>query len=423
MAELAKDLNKLNNNSLFMGEHGINSIFWADDIVLLAESEQNLQELIDTVSTYCHENKLTINIKKTKCLTFNKTGRLLRHTFLLNGVKLENVREYKYLGFKFTPSGEISTGLHDLRDRALKAYYAIKNKLGESFRRNVMTSLSLFDSLISPILLYTSDFWGTRKLPSNNPIDNLQMRIFKEVLGVSKQSTNIGVLLELGRFPLNINARKLGIKNWERIRRGNANSILSASYNDSMATNLPWTQGIKGHLEGNGLLSLFINEYPEEHSFVYKKLHRTMTDQFHQNALSYIRSPDSKLRTYAIVKTYIGTERYLTDLKNTDLRIKYTKFSLPNHNLMIKKGRYTGLKKEERTCPFCPGIIYCPTYNSTRERLMWEVGQTNYFFQFLSREEKFRYLLTKVSCGVLADIIYKNFDLRDFLLSHPKRLE
>ena len=208
-----------------MGEHGVNSIFWADDIVLLAESEQNLKELINTVSSYCHQNRLTINIKKTKCLIFNETGRLLRHTFLLNGVKLENVREYKYLGFKFTPSGEISTGLHDLRDRALKAFYALRNKLGDSFHRNVVTSLSLFDSLISLILLYTSDFWGTRKLPSNNPIDNLQMRIFKEILGVSKQTTNIGVLLELGRFPLNINAVKLGIKNWERVRKGNANKL------------------------------------------------------------------------------------------------------------------------------------------------------------------------------------------------------
>ena len=42
----------------------------------------------------------------------------MRSPFYLNGVKLEMIRQYKYLGFVLTPSGEISTGLHDLRDRA-----------------------------------------------------------------------------------------------------------------------------------------------------------------------------------------------------------------------------------------------------------------------------------------------------------------
>ena len=72
--------------------------------------------------------------------------------------------------------------------------------------------------LIKPILLYASDFWGCLKLPTNNPIETLYMRIYKEILGVSKQTTNIGVLLELGKTTLDIDAIKLGIKNWERVR-------------------------------------------------------------------------------------------------------------------------------------------------------------------------------------------------------------
>ena len=68
--------------------------------------------------------------------------------------------------------------------------------------------------MVSPILLYSSDFCG----------------FFKEILGVGKQTTNIGVLLELGRYPLHINAIKLSVKNWERIKKGNANNLLLASY-------------------------------------------------------------------------------------------------------------------------------------------------------------------------------------------------
>ena len=42
----------------------------------------------------------------------------------------------------------------------------------------------------------------------------------KQLLGVQKQTTNIGVLLELGSVPMQLFAVKLAIKNWERIRQG-----------------------------------------------------------------------------------------------------------------------------------------------------------------------------------------------------------
>ena len=148
----------------------INTIIWADDLVLLSENENDLRKMLQVLEMYCKDNKLTINCEKSKCMIFNKTGRLIRSNFSLNGKDLENVRSYKYLGFLFTPSGEITSGLHDLRDRAFKAFMKLKNNLGAFFKQNVNTTISLFDSMIKPILLYASDFWGCLKLPKNNPI-------------------------------------------------------------------------------------------------------------------------------------------------------------------------------------------------------------------------------------------------------------
>ena len=48
---------------------------------------------------YCQENKLEINTDKTKCMIFNKGGRLIRVNFNINGITLDNVRSYKYLVF------------------------------------------------------------------------------------------------------------------------------------------------------------------------------------------------------------------------------------------------------------------------------------------------------------------------------------
>ena len=243
-------------------------------------------------------------------MIFNKTGRLIRRSFYVNGAQLENVREYKYLGFKLTPSGEIASGLQDLRDRGLKAYMKVKQDLGHSFNQEISIILSLIDTLIKPILLYASDFWGCLKLPSNNPVENLHMMMCKQILGVQKQTTNAGVLLELGKVPLHLYANKFAITNWERVKRGQANTILLSSYSDSINENLPWTNGVRSILEDNGMLSFYTNDYTSTTPFIAKRLFERVVDSFHQNSFASINSVSSKLRTYAIFKKEIGLEKY-----------------------------------------------------------------------------------------------------------------
>ena len=164
MADLAKTLHDTEIGFMFE-KAKLNSLFWADDIVLLAKTPQELERLLNMVSTYCSGNKLTVNCKKTKCIIFNKSGRLYRDKITMNGELLENVGVYKYLGFLFTPSGELRSGLQDLRDRAFRSFQSLKSKMRDSFNRDVETALCLYDSLIKPIPTYASVYWGCMKVP------------------------------------------------------------------------------------------------------------------------------------------------------------------------------------------------------------------------------------------------------------------
>ena len=116
--------------------------------------------MLEALEKYCGENELTLNTDKTKCMIFNKGGRLLRTPFYYGGDKLENVNRFKYLGFMITSAGGIKAGLEDLRDRAMRAFYKLKGAMGESFHTHVGITLHLLDSLVKPILMYMSDFWG-----------------------------------------------------------------------------------------------------------------------------------------------------------------------------------------------------------------------------------------------------------------------
>ena len=110
--------------------------------------------MLTLLQNYCNENEIKINTEKTKCMTFTKSGQLIRRAFFLDGAQLENVRSYKYLGFVLTPCGEVNTGIKNLRDRAFKAFMKLKTDLGPSFQQDVTTSLFLIDTLIKPILIF-----------------------------------------------------------------------------------------------------------------------------------------------------------------------------------------------------------------------------------------------------------------------------
>ena len=195
----------------------ISCILWADDLVMLSESEGGIRKMLEKLEAFSSKNGLLINEDKSKCMIFNKTGRHIRCNFPCGKLIISSVREYKYLGFVITPSGEIVTGLKDLHSRALYAMVQLRKKLGESFRQHIDISFHLFDALIKPILLYCSDYWGVLKLSQNNPIELIHMKFLKQLLGVQTQTSNTGILLETGRVPLMTYAVKNCIKNWNRI--------------------------------------------------------------------------------------------------------------------------------------------------------------------------------------------------------------
>ena len=66
---------------------------------------------------YTTTNLIKVSLTKTKCMIFNKTGRLIRRNFSFGANQMEMIREYRYLGFLVTPSFNLHTALSDLKDR------------------------------------------------------------------------------------------------------------------------------------------------------------------------------------------------------------------------------------------------------------------------------------------------------------------
>ena len=69
--------------------------------------------------------------------------RHIRCNTKVDNMTITSVREYKYLGFLVTPSGEVSTGISDLKSRALYALVQLRKKLGV-FLEKILGSRSIY---------------------------------------------------------------------------------------------------------------------------------------------------------------------------------------------------------------------------------------------------------------------------------------
>ena len=76
-------------------------LLYADDTVIFAVSSADLQSALDTYASNCKIWKLEINNSKTKETIFSK-GRVPNYDFTIDGVSIEVVSEYKYLGVLFS---------------------------------------------------------------------------------------------------------------------------------------------------------------------------------------------------------------------------------------------------------------------------------------------------------------------------------
>ena len=104
---------------------------------------------------YCVEWGLSVNMKKTAVMVFNKKGRILNCSrgFTFNNTEIDTVNSYCYLGVMFTLFGSFKHATDELRHKANRGYFALRKVVDWKYLKR-STIITLFDSLIKPIIMY-----------------------------------------------------------------------------------------------------------------------------------------------------------------------------------------------------------------------------------------------------------------------------
>ena len=119
-------VNSVNSSSPGVSRGVTTNLLYADDTILLAENAEDFQHLLNTFSNYCKNWHLKVNSKKTKVVIFGKGKNKCSFTF--EGLQLELVDSFKYLGVTFSKSNSFNLNIKELFDKATKAMYGVIGK-------------------------------------------------------------------------------------------------------------------------------------------------------------------------------------------------------------------------------------------------------------------------------------------------------
>ena len=104
--DLAEELKRKGLDVEIKG-HWIGACFFADDIVLVAETSKELQEMLDLVAKFAKDRRMQFNAKKCGVVGEKKKKRFWKQVvgekkkkrfWKLGKDSVEEVEEYKYLG-------------------------------------------------------------------------------------------------------------------------------------------------------------------------------------------------------------------------------------------------------------------------------------------------------------------------------------
>ena len=400
-------------------------LLYADDIVVFANTPDDLQTGLDILYDYCLKWKLTINVSKTKVMIFRKGGVLPGNlAFTYNGIPLEIVSQFKYLGIVFTPGGSFSEAQTTLAGQAQKAIFKLNKYLYKFTYITPKHKLELFDKLITPILNYSSAVWG---FSHANVIERVHLQFCKKVLGVKKNAQNDFVYGELGRTTLITKRYYDIVKYWFKVLASPDHKYIHIIYNlmlhdiDQSPNKVNWASLLRDLLRSLGFNNVWLNQGVGNINAFLAVLKQRLTDNFVQNWFSRLEDSSRALcyRSIALFRF----QPYLEIINIQKFCQAFSKLRMSSHRLEIEAGRWVRpirIPIAQRKCSVCNVIedefhfvLECQLYNDLRKtyipKYYWRRPSMSKFVELLNSENR-RYIRK------LGSFIHQVFKLRSDVL-------
>ena len=172
--------------------HNIGYLLYADDLVLLATSQEDLSKSLCRILKYFSAKDLVINVNKTKVMVF-ALGRPPKISLKIGHECIEKTNSFNYLGLMFTPQLSFSNHLESLNSRAKSRAALLFHKF-PLLHISIEKLVKIFIIFVVPIYEYGLTIWWHRCSRSSKDQMNSVFTIFlKRWLGVPRWANNAKV--------------------------------------------------------------------------------------------------------------------------------------------------------------------------------------------------------------------------------------
>jgi hypothetical protein len=186
----------------------------ADDIILIAENENDLQLLLDILNTWCKHKALDVNFEKTKIVHFrNPSVPPTNEIFLLGEKQLGVVSKYQYLGLLLTEFLDYNAMAKAVARSAGQALSLLILKSKVHGRFHFDTCTKLYDSLVWSVISYGAAIWGTQDCSCINAVQHRAIRFF---MSPGKYSPNEAINGDMGWKPPCVKQWSCVFRHWAR---------------------------------------------------------------------------------------------------------------------------------------------------------------------------------------------------------------
>ena len=155
----------------------INKLRYADDITLMAESEEELKSLLMKVKKESKKVGLKLNIQKTKTMASDPIT-----SWEIDGRTVETVSDFIFLGSKITADGDCS---HEIK-RCLLLGRKVMTNLDSIFKSRditLPTKVRLVKAMGFPVIMYGCESWTVKKA-EHQRIDAFELWCWRRLLRV-----------------------------------------------------------------------------------------------------------------------------------------------------------------------------------------------------------------------------------------------
>ena len=325
--------------------------------------------MLDHLFAFGLEWGLSVNIKKTAVLVFNKSGRLLKEStgFFYGDTRITSEREYCYLGLTFSLSGSMATSQKKLKQKAMRSYFSLKKMIDfKRLKKNIL--FKLFGTLIQPVVSYGCQVWlpetwfvkymtgqtQTNSLQNiaKDPLEVLHLTFLKWTLGVNRKSSNAAVWGDSGKYPLALELTKQVFCYYERLQKlelEGSDSLVRHAYSEQRHLKLAWYNKLT---ELRQTIQDRENNHVNYPSQMRKSLRTTFCEIWEAE-----RKTNRKLGFYNSIKETFGCETYLNIGLSYQEQKRLAQFRTSSHRYKAETGRYKqkheSVSVVNRICEYC----------------------------------------------------------------------